>query len=472
MTAAALHWFTSDLRVHDNAALAESGRAGAVAGVFVLNPALLERHARAPRRIAFMYACLHALDAGVRALGSRLIVVEGDPVTELPQLAATLGAGVVSHARNHEPAARAREARVARALERAGVVVRAAEAALVQAPGTITTTGGGAYQVYSAYARVWEGLDAPATVPPPRQWVAASALRGIGTSVPDVPAGFELPPSGEDAARKRLDAFLRDRVRRYPETRDLPGLDATSRLSPHLRWGTISGAEAVRRARAAALRDPTLREGVRVWTRELAWRDFYAQLLVDHPSMAREPLRPMRVRWRRDERAFRRWQEGLTGVPLVDAGMRELRATGFMHNRPRMVVGSYLTKHLLLDWRLGEAHFMAELIDGQLSQNNGNWQWVAGTGADAQPFHRIFSPLRQGERFDPDGTYVKRWVPELSKVPSKVIHQPWTLAPMERRMLCPDYPPPLIDLDEGRARALAAFEDARARAARRRSSPR
>ena len=166
MTAAALHWFTSDLRVHDNAALAESGRAGAGAGVFVLNPALLERHARAPRRIAFMYACLHALDAGVRALGSRLIVVEGDPVTELPQLAATLGAGVVSHARNHEPAARAREARVARALERAGLVVRAAEAALVQAPGTITTAGGGAYQVYSAYARVWEGLDAPATVPP------------------------------------------------------------------------------------------------------------------------------------------------------------------------------------------------------------------------------------------------------------------------------------------------------------------
>ena len=470
MTAAGLHWFTSDLRVHDNAALAESGRAGAVAAVFVLNPALLERHARAPRRIAYMYACLQALDAGLRALGSRLVVIQGDPVAELPRLAATLRVGVVSHARNHEPAARAREARVARALERAGVAVRAAEAALVQAPGTITTAGGSAYQVYGAYARLWEGLDAPAAVPAPRQWVAASALRGVGIGVPEVPAGFELPPSGEDAARKRLDAFLRDRVRRYPETRDLPGLDATSRLSPHLRWGTISGAEAVRRARAAALRDPTLREGVRVWTRELAWRDFYAQLLVDHPSMAREPLRPLRVRWRRDERAFRRWQAGLTGVPLVDAGMRELRATGFMHNLPRMIVGSYLTKHLLLDWGLGEAHFMAELIDGQLSQNNGNWQWVAGTGADAQPFHRIFSPLRQGERFDPDGTYVKRWVPELSKVPPKGIHHPWTLPAMERRTLCPDYPSPLIDLDEGRARALAAFEDARARAASRRST--
>src|SRR5262249_60791136 len=182
--------------------------------------------------------------------------------------------------------ARAREARGARALGRAGVAVRAAEAALVQAPGTITTAGGGAYQVYSAYARVWEGLDAPTAVPAPRQWVAASALRGIGVSVPDVPAGFELPPSGEDAARKRLDAFLRDRVRRYPETRDLPGLDATSRLSPHLRWGTIPGAAALRRARAAAVRDPSLREGVRVWTRELPWRDFYAQLLLAHPPIA------------------------------------------------------------------------------------------------------------------------------------------------------------------------------------------
>ena len=462
MTAAGLHWFTSDLRVHDNAALAEAGRAGTVAGVFVLNPTVLERHARAPRRIAFMYACLHALDAALRALGSRLLVVQGDPVVELPRLAATLGAGVVSHARNHEPAARAREARVARALERAGVVVRSAEAALVQPPGILTTGLGGAYQVYSAYARAWEVLDAPAAVPVPRQWAAASALRGVGAGVPEVPAGFELPPSGEDAARKRLDAFLRERVRRYPGTRDLPGLDATSRLSAHLRWGTISGAEAVRRARAAAVRDPSLREGVRVWTRELAWRDFYAQLLVAHPSMAHEPLRPVRVRWRRDERAFRRWQEGLTGVPLVDAGMRELRATGFMHNRPRMIVGSFLTKHLLLDWRLGEAHFMAELLDGQLSQNNGNWQWVAGTGADAQPFHRIFSPLRQGERFDPDGIYVKRWVPELARVPAKVIHQPWTLPAMERRMLCPEYPTPVVDLDAGRARALAAFEQARA----------
>ena len=461
MTAGALHWFTSDLRTGDNAALAEAGRAGPVAGVFVLNPAVLRRHAAAPRRLAFMYATLHALDADLRGRGSRLVVVEGEPAVALPRLAARLGAGMVTHAHNHEPAARAREARVARALERDGVAVRAAEAALVQLPGALRTGGGDAYRVYSAYARVWEAAAVPAAVRAPGDWVPARALAGIGIDVSPVPDGVVLPPAGEAAARARLAAFLRDGVGRYPETRDLPGRDATSRLSPHLRWGAISGAEAVRRAHAAAARDPALREGVRVWTRELAWRDFYAQLLVAHPRIATEPMRPLRVRWRHDDRAFERWRAGATGVPLVDAGMRELRATGFMHNRSRMIVGSFLTKHLLLDWRLGEAHFMTELLDGQLSQNNGNWQWVAGTGADAQPFHRIFSPLRQGERFDPEGTYVKRWVPELARVPAKLIHQPWTLPAMERRMLCPDYPPPLVDLDEGRARALAAFEQAR-----------
>jgi deoxyribodipyrimidine photo-lyase len=461
-----MHWFTSDLRVGDNAALALAGRSGPVAAVFVLDPALLRRHAGAPRRIAFMYACLRALDGVLRAQGSRLVIAAGDPAAELPRLAEAVGARVVSHARNHEPAARAREARVRGALERAGITVRAGEAALVQPPGALATGSGGAYQVYGAYARAWEAAPVPAAAAPPRQWTPERRLARLGVPLPEQQAGIELPPAGEEAARARLAAFLRDDLGRYPEARDLPGLDATSRLSPHLRWGTVSGAEAVRRARAAATRDPRLRAGARVWTRELAWRDFYAQLLVAHPRVARGPLRPLRVRWRRDDRGYRRWQEGRTGIPLVDAGMRELRTTGFMHNRARMIVGSYLTKHLLIDWRLGEAHFMAELIDGQLSQNNGNWQWVAGTGADAQPFHRIFSPLRQGERFDQDGTYVKRWVPELAKVPPRAVHQPWTLAPMERRMACPDYPPPLVDLDEGRARALAAFEAARARAAR------
>ncbi len=222
----------------------------------------------------------------------------------------------------------------------------------------------------------------------------------------------------------------------------------------------------MRRARAAAVRDPAVAPGVRVWVRELAWRDFFAHLLHAAPGVLSTPLHPLGVRWRRDATALGRWRDGTTGVPLVDAGMRELAATGFMHNRVRMVVASFLTRHLLLDWRLGEAHFMRELLDGQLSQNDGNWQWVAGTGADAQPFHRIFSPTRQGERFDPEGVYVRRWVPELVRVPARAVHEPWSLARLERRSLCPDYPPPVIELAAGRARALAAFAEARSRAAR------
>jgi deoxyribodipyrimidine photo-lyase len=203
-------------------------------------------------------------------------------------------------------------------------------------------------------------------------------------------------------------------------------------------------------------------EAARAWTRQLAWRDFFAHLLLAEPRIVREPMHPLDIRWRIDDAAFRRWQTGGTGIPLVDAGMRELAVTGLMHNRARLVTASFLTRHLLLDWRDGARHFMTQLLDGQMSQNDGNWQWVAGTGADAQPFHRIFSPLRQGERFDPNGEYVRRWVPELARVPARLVHEPWTLTPIERRAMCPDYPPPVVDLDVARARALAAFERARA----------
>lgn len=456
-----LHWFTSDLRLGDNPALAAAD--GAVAGVFVLVPAVLARHAGAPRRLAFLYATLQALDAALREHGTRLVVLEGDPADVLPPLAARLGATRVTHAVQHEPAARVRERRVAQALARDGVAVDGAEAGLVQAAGSVRTGGGGTYRVYSAFARAWERLAVPAAVRPPRRWVPAASLRGLGRDVPVPDATDALPPAGEAAARRRLADFLAHQVADYAEARNLPARDATSRLSFHLRWGTLGGAEAVRRARAAAERDPERAEGVRVWVRELAWRDFFAHLLDAEPAVVRTPLHPLAIRWRRDDEALRHWRDGTTGIPLVDAGMRELLATGFMHNRVRMVVASFLTRHLLLDWRLGEAHFMAELLDGQLAQNDGNWQWVAGTGADAQPFHRIFSPTRQGERFDPDGAYVRRWVPELARVAGGRIHEPWAIPPLERRGLCPDYPPPVVDLAAGRARALAAFEEARAR---------
>jgi len=458
--AARLHWFTSDLRLADNAALA-ADPSEPVAVVFVRDPDSVRRAASAPRRVAFLHACLAALDEALAKRGSRLVVVDGDPAAVLPPLAARLGARVVTHATNHEPAARARASRVASALVRDGVALRAGEAGAIHAPGTLLTAAGTPFQVYGAFARAWLARPLPTPAPTPKRWVAAAALRGLPGLAP---AGdrVELPPAGEAAAHARLARFVRHGLATYATRRDLPALDGTSRLSYHLRFGTVSAADACRRAEAAARRDPALAEGSLVWRRELAWRDFFAHLLHAFPRVAREPFRPLAVRWRVDDAGFRRWQSGTTGYPLVDAGMRELAATGFMHNRARMVTASFLTRHLLVDWRLGERHFMAELLDAQLAQNDGNWQWVAGTGADAQPFHRIFSPVRQGERFDPDGAYVRRWVPELGRVPATHVHAPWTLTSIERRSWCPDYPPPVVDLDLARGRALAALGAARA----------
>jgi deoxyribodipyrimidine photo-lyase len=454
-----LHWFTSDLRLTDNPALAADGHEE-IAGVFVLDPASLHRARGAPRRVAYMKACLAEVDRALAMRGSRLLVCEGVPETELPRVARALGVHRVTHARNYEPAARRREARVARALAAAGLTVDSRDASSVHAPGEIRTTAGTPYLVYGAFARAW---SAGHVVPPasrPRRWVPADELASAGHCGIDPEPGEPTTSAGERAARARLSAFLRHGLRVYARDRDSPALDATSRLSAPLRFGTISAAEAIRRVRGSMADDPSLREGGTAWMRELAWRDFFTQLLHAFPHLARRPLRPLGIRWRLDDKSFRRWQEGRTGYPLVDAGMRELIATGFMHNRARMVTASFLTRHLLLDWRLGEEHFMSHLIDGQLSQNNGNWQWVAGTGADAQPFHRIFSPVRQGQRFDPAGTYVKRWVPELARVPAPEIHEPWKLARADRRSLCPEYPPPIVDLDEARSRALAALADA------------
>jgi deoxyribodipyrimidine photo-lyase len=455
-----LHWFTSDLRVDDNPALAAGGDDAVVAGVFVFDPASLRRAAGASRRVALLHACLAALDRRLADAGSRLLTCTGDPAELLPRVAARLGVRLVSHARNYEPAARAREERVARALGRDGIEVAAADAALVHPPGTLATAAGSPYLVYGAFARAWTALRLPAPVAAPTRWMPAAEIERIEATPPSSPPRVALPEAGEEAAAARLAAFVRDGLEGYAERRDLPGVDGTSRLSYHLRFGVLSAAQAARRVRAAADRTAARRHGAGVWLRELAWRDFFAHVLHAFPRVAREPMRALPIRWRLDDDGLRRWQEGRTGYPIVDAGMRQLAASGWMHNRARLITASFLARHLLVDWREGERHFMALLLDGQLAQNDGNWQWVAGTGTDAQPPFRIFSPVRQGERFDPDGAYVRRWVPELARVPAARVHQPWTLTAMERRARCPDYPPPVVDPDTARGRALAAIEDA------------
>jgi deoxyribodipyrimidine photo-lyase len=270
--------------------------------------------------------------------------------------------------------------------------------------------------------------------------------------------GTALPPAGEAAARKRLEAFVGRAIAAYARDRDRPAVDGTSRLSPYLRFGALSVRECVRQAQAAADESRAVAAGARKWIDELVWRDFYAGLLAEHPRVLREPFRRefARVRWNDDEAAFRAWCDGRTGYPIVDAGMRQLRQTGWMHNRVRMIVASFLCKDLLIDWRRGERHFMRWLADGDPASNDGGWQWAASTGTDAQPYFRIFNPTLQGERYDPDGAYVRQFVPELRDVLARWIHKPWQ-APVPPR----DYPPPIVDHAERRVLAVARYEAAR-----------
>ena len=269
---------------------------------------------------------------------------------------------------------------------------------------------------------------------------------------------------GEEAAAGRLEAFL-ERVDRYPEERDRPDLDTTSRLSADLKFGTISPRTVVRRVEGPGA-------GRAAFVRQVAWREFYAQLLAAFPETRRRAMHPEydRVAWRHDPDGFAAWAEGRTGYPIVDAAMRQLRAEGWVHNRTRMVAASFLVKDLLIDWRLGERHFLDWLVDGDVAQNVGNWQWVAGTGADAAPYFRVFNPVAQGIRFDPDGAYVRRWVPELAGLPAPAIHAPWEASPEVLAAagvtLGVTYPPPLVDHAEARLAVVAAFEAARTAPAR------
>jgi deoxyribodipyrimidine photo-lyase len=281
----------------------------------------------------------------------------------------------------------------------------------------------------------------------------AAASLGVDTAVP-------LPPAGEAAARARLREFAQRRLTGYAEHRDFPGRAGTSGLSPYLKLGAVS----IREVYAATTGRST---SARTFTSELAWRDFYQQLLFHHPNLERQAFRPeMRgLAWENDRRLFRAWQDGETGYPIVDAAMRQLRATGWMHNRARMIVASFLTKDLLIDWRWGERHFMRELIDGDLAANNGGWQWAASTGTDAQPWFRIFNPTLQGERFDPDGDYVRHWVPELAEVPARWIHCPWQLPAAEAGKIgvAPgrSYPERIVRHEDRRPMALAMYGVAR-----------
>lgn len=461
-----IHWFRRDLRLADNTALAHAAAEGErLLPVFVLDDAILARRDTGAARVRFMLGCIAALADALATAGSRLMVLRGDPATVLPGLARAVGASAVHWNKDYEPYARARDARIAEALAAGGVAARPWKDQVMFEEGEILTSQGRPFTVYTPYARAWR-LRKPAAprgtprLPPP------PAVDVTSTPLPDAAAlGFTseatLPPPGEDAARARLATFGTTALRAYDDERDVPAHAGTSGLSPYLRFGVVS----IRAVHAATAGRSA---GARAFTGELIWRDFYQQLLFHHPNVERQAFRPaMRaLAWDNDRGLFRAWQRGETGYPIVDAAMRQLRATGWMHNRCRMIVASFLTKDLLVDWRWGERHFMRELVDGDLAANNGGWQWAASAGTDAQPWFRIFNPTAQGERFDPAGAYVRRWVPELAALPASAIHRPWDLTPMEAKRagvtLGSTYPERVVLHEERRPRALAMYGAVRA----------
>lgn len=429
--------FTRDLRVHDNPALAAvAEHADRVVPLFVLDDAILSGPNASPNRAAFLVDALRDLRASLRERGSDLVLRRGDVLAEVMAVAGETAATALVCAADVTSYARGRERRLAEAATAAGIRFRTYEGTTVVPPGELRPTGGDHYRVFTPYWRAWSAARWREVVPAPRRLpplpeIPVGALperRGLA------PSGVspELRAGGESEARKALTAAVTRAAEGSPDLDDLAA-DATSRLSPHLHFGCVSALEVARR-----LQDRSPEQ-----VRQLAWRDFHHQVTAAFPAIARQDYRPRDIDWRHDPRALDAWKAGRTGVPIVDAGMRQLLAEGWMHNRARLITASFLAKTLRIDWRDGAAHFFRWLVDGDVANNAGNWQWVAGTGNDTRP-NRVLNPLRQARRFDPDGVFVRRYLPELAAVGDARVHTPWMLPPDERRGV--DYPPPLIEL--------------------------
>lgn len=478
----ALHWFRSDLRLTDNTALAAATyEAEAVIPVVILGDESLAAPERA-QAVALAGAVRDIADRLARGGGGRLIVRVGDVAEELARLARELGAEAVFANRSEGSAAVASERAALQRLAADGVTLRLYDDLGVLAPGEVMTNANTPYTVYTPYSRRWREMVASAA--PHEHDLRRAALRAAASLTADVASlapdgdleailtqpGAQLAPwralwgGGRTAHLARLRHFIENDLADYGARRDLPAQPGTSRLSAALRWGTISAREALRATQAWAREHPEARAGADAWIGELAWADFFRALLHFFPHSERDSFRPVydAIVWQGSDEQLACWKEGHTGYPIVDAGMRQLLAEGWMHNRVRMIVASFLVKDLLLDWRLGERHFMRHLVDGAVSANVGNWQWAASTGADAQPWFRIFNPTSQGQKFDAAGDYVRRYVPELAQVPASAIHQPWRLSADEQRRLGlrigRDYPAPIVEHAEQRLRALAMFK--------------
>ncbi|HEX2836815.1 MAG TPA: deoxyribodipyrimidine photo-lyase [Phycisphaerales bacterium] len=475
-----LVWFRSDLRTVDNTALYRAcklsggdSKGAGVIGLFVVSPAEWKAHAYAPAKVDLILRTLRELSRSLAAINIPLLVRIARSARDVPQtvlnVARTNSCDALWFNKEYEVNETARDAAVTRACTREGLKAFACTDQSLIEPGEIRTGEGRPYTVFTPFKKACVkhlSQDATVPLPAPRQLAAMPVLPDeVPTSVPGwlstVPA--DRWPAGEATAHSRLDSFVNTLAAAYKQNRDFPSLAATSELSPHLTVGSISPRQCV--AAALAANNGSFdagNDGLVCWISEVLWREFYIYVMHSFPKVCKHRAFVAwteSVRWLNNDAHFEAWKEGRTGVPIVDAGMRQLVAEGWMHNRVRMITAMYLSKNLLIDWRLGEDWFMRNLVDGFLASNNGGWQWSASTGTDAAPYFRIFNPITQSERFDSDGAYIRRYVPELAALGGDVIHDPSRLPPIARAKV--DYPDMLVDLSTSRQRAIDAFAAAK-----------
>ncbi|MET0878764.1 MAG: deoxyribodipyrimidine photo-lyase [Tardiphaga sp.] len=466
-------WYRDDLRVSDHPALqaASNSHAPAVC-IYVLDEKAPGVRPLGGAARWWLAQSLRALQASLRERGASLVLRKGPAPKVIAALARETDAGSVYWNEIAQSPHRAVADQVAAALGEIGVAAHRFPGDLLAAPSQIRNKENRGLRVFTPFWRRMQALgDPPKPLPAPKRLAGVSNLASdeledweLEPTRPDWAAGLrESWQPGEASAQARLKAFLAGGIAGYAGDRDRPDRDGTSKLSPHLRFGEISPRQVWHAARFAAAEHPRLSADIDKFLSELGWREFCRHLLYDVPDLATRNLQPAfdDFPWKHDGEALRDWQRGRTGYPIVDAGMRELWHTGVMHNRVRMVVASFLVKHLLIDWRCGEQWFWDTLVDADAGSNPANWQWVAGSGADAAPYFRVFNPILQGEKFDPDGVYVRRWVPELRQLPDSLIHQPWKATPLELASagveLGKTYPHPIVDHRIGRERALKAY---------------
>lgn len=466
MAERSLVWFRNDLRIADNPALsAAMSRGGPVDALYVEETDDRLRPMGAAARW-WLHHSLQRLAEDLANLGIQLRSAHGEAATSVFAVATEAGSTAIFWNRRYAPVARELDAAIKKRAESEGMAARGFPANVLVEPFDIATGEGRPYSVFTPFWRALRQKDIPSPVASPRKSVSIAKPRDVdaGYRTPRWAQKFEMHCDiGEAAAHRKLERFLDSHLDGYAAGRDLPAKPATSRLSPHLRFGEISPRQIWQAATFLAHRHPGKAAAVDRFLSELAWRDFNYHQLYHRKDIARMPMQEKfeGFEWRHAPEALEAWQQGRTGVPIVDAGMREMWETGIMHNRVRMLTASFLAKNLLIDWRLGEQWFWDCLIDADEANNPGNWQWVAGCGLDASPYFRIFNPVTQGERFDPEGHYVRQWVPEVAELPDGYVHRPWEATPKVLTEAGTDqagnYPRPIVDLGQSRQRALDAF---------------